>query len=208
MAVGIVGARAVAAAASVGTVGTAGMAGRIVGTAVPRRAKRRRPAWAERATVAAATGRTSGEGQVPVKFRCTGCRSKLYVPVRWTGTSVECPRCRTRVVVPPGAGDAAPATLEGPDIERSLDALEASPAGAFEAAPFTIGAEDSRSRRRRGRSGARSRSEEAAARGARRTAATVTLPAWVPYALAASMVVVGVASFFLGAWWAIAGKSP
>lgn len=145
---------------------------------------------------------------MPVKFRCTGCRSKLYVPVRWTGTSVECPRCRTRVVVPPGAGDAAPATLEGPDIERSLDALDVSPAEPFEVAPFTIDATDSRPRRRRGRSEAPSPDAAAAARGTRRTAATVTLPAWVPYALAASMVVVGVASFFLGAWWAIAGKSP
>lgn len=145
---------------------------------------------------------------MPVKFRCTGCRSKLYVPARWTGTSIECPRCRTRVVVPPGAGGEAPTTLEGPDIERSLDALEASPADDFNAAPFTIDTRDAASSQRRGRSRPRSRGADGAAQGARRRGATVTLPAWVPYALAASMVIVAVASFFLGAWWAIAGKIP
>ena len=63
---------------------------------------------------------------MPVKFRCTGCRSKLYVPVRWHGTSIECPRCATRVMVPAG-GAAPPTSLEGPEIERSLDALDGTP---------------------------------------------------------------------------------
>ena len=145
---------------------------------------------------------------MPVKFRCTGCRSKLYVPARWTGTSIECPRCRTRVVVPPGLGDAAPTALEGPEIERSLDALEPPAAEAFEGAPFTIVANDPPARPRSGRAGTRSRGAVAASPRVVARGATVTLPAWVPYALAASMVVVAVASFFLGAWWAIAGKSP
>lgn len=145
---------------------------------------------------------------MPVKFRCTGCRSKLYVPARWTGTSIECPRCRTRVVVPQGAGDGAPTALEGPEIERSLDALEPSPEEAFDAAPFTISTKDPPPRARRGRAGGRSRGGGPAADPGRPPGARVTLPAWVPYALAVSMVIVAVASFFLGAWWAIAGKTP
>lgn len=145
---------------------------------------------------------------MPVKFRCTGCRSKLYVPARWTGTSIECPRCKTRVVVPEGAADVAPTTLEGPEIERSLDALEPPAAEAFDAAPFSINTTVPSSRAQRGRAGARSPgSVPPTIKGGPRHA-SVTLPAWVPYALAASMVIVAVASFFLGAWWAIAGRSP
>ncbi len=139
---------------------------------------------------------------MPIKFRCTGCRSKLYVPARWKGTSIECPRCQTRVVVPAG-GDAAPTSLEGPEIERSLDALDPA-AEAFEVAPFAIDLETA-SKRRTGRGERRRiRAAPAPKRVGRRS--TVTLPAWVPYAFVAALLAVAAGGFALGVWWAAAGR--
>ncbi|MFM7249494.1 MAG: hypothetical protein ACKO5R_06325 [Planctomycetaceae bacterium] len=145
---------------------------------------------------------------MPIKFRCTGCRSKLYVPERWTGNSIVCPRCDTRVVVPDGGGGPAPGSLEGPSIERSLEELEPPGSEAFAAAPFAIDLDAAgrssgvgASRRRRSR-------KRGPAAAAPAKAAEVTLPVWVPYALAVAMVVVAVAAFFLGAWWAKAGAAP
>lgn len=145
---------------------------------------------------------------MPIKFRCTGCRTKLYVPERWTGTSIVCPRCDTRVVVPDGADRPAPGSLEGPSIEQSLEELEPPGSHAFAAAPFAIDVDAAArssavgtSRRRRSRKPGPAGSVSAKVPG-------VTLPAWVPYALAVAMVVVAVAAFFLGAWWAKAGAAP
>ena len=64
-----------------------------------------------------------------------------------------------------------------------------------------------RSRASRGTRNRRSKGAPPPAAGAA-TRPGVTLPAWVPYALAVAMVVVAVASFFLGAWWAKAGAAP
>lgn len=145
---------------------------------------------------------------MPIKFRCSGCRSKLYVPERWTGTSIVCPRCDARVTVPSGGDGPAPGTLEGPSIERSLEELEPPGSDAFSAAPFAIDVDaGTRSRASRGTRNRRSKGAPPPAAGAA-TRPGVTLPAWVPYALAVAMVVVAVASFFLGAWWAKAGAAP
>jgi hypothetical protein len=145
---------------------------------------------------------------VPIKFRCSGCRSKLYVPARWTGTSIVCPRCDTRVMVPDGTDGPAVGTLEGPSIERSLEDLDPPGAHAFSAAPFAIDIEaGARSTAVGGARRRRSRKSASASAGASKGPG-VTLPAWVPYALAVAMVVVAVASFFLGAWWAKAGAAP
>ena len=135
---------------------------------------------------------------MPIKFRCTGCRSKLYVPARWHGTSVVCPRCDTRVMVP--AGEAAtPTSLEGPDIERSLDALEPG-AEAFEAAPFALDLEAGSKKRGRDRKRRRSVPSAVPRRGGSRS--TVTLPWWVPYACMVALLAVAAGGFALGVWWA------
>lgn len=140
---------------------------------------------------------------MPIKFRCTGCRSKLYVPERWHGTSIVCPRCQTRVIVPAG-GDATPTSLEGPDVERSLDALDDTGA-AFDAAPFAIDL-GAAPRRQGRRSGARRGRKPAPAAKVAGRRATVTLPVWVPYAFMAAMLAVAAGSFALGVWWSTAGR--
>lgn len=62
---------------------------------------------------------------MPISFKCTGCRCRLHVPTRWGGTTVACPRCQTRVVVPdPGHSDAKSTRFERTDMERSLAALQ------------------------------------------------------------------------------------
>lgn len=135
---------------------------------------------------------------MPIKFRCTGCRSKLYVPARWHGSSIVCPRCETRVMVPAGGAD-PPTSLEGPAIERSLDALDPG-AEAFEVAPFAIdvgAGSKRRGRRGRRREGPPPPSPRPVAR-----RSLVTLPAWVPYAFVAALLAVAAGSFALGAWWA------
>jgi len=141
---------------------------------------------------------------VPIKFRCTGCRSKLYVPSRSVGTSIVCPKCETRVVVTAATAPALPTSLEGPAVEQSLEELEPVGAEAFAAAPFELDL-DPRRRAAPPRRGDRPSRSTAGGRSPRAAGPTVTLPAWVPYALAVAMVVVAVASFFLGAWWAKAG---
>ena len=137
---------------------------------------------------------------MPIKFRCTGCRTKLYVPARWTGTSIVCPRCDARVVVPAGTDGPGLGSLEGPSIEQSLEDLELPGSHAFSAAPFAIdvdaGARSTAvgaSRHRRSRGGGTASGASAKPGTSARPGATakpgVTLPAWVPYALAVAMVV-------------------
>jgi len=137
---------------------------------------------------------------VPIKFRCTGCKSKLYVPARWHGTSIVCPRCQTRVIVPAEAGGGAVTSFEGREVERSLAGLvpaaEPPPpaADAFEMAPFTVkvGARGGR-RRRKTRPPV-----------ARRSA--LTSWNWAPYAYGVAVVLVAVGAFLLGVWWAKRGS--
>lgn len=76
---------------------------------------------------------------MPISFRCTGCRCRLHVPTRWGGTSVACPRCKTRVVVP---GEDHPETtrtrFERTVMERSLAALERPRAGTLADPDFEV----------------------------------------------------------------------
>jgi len=132
---------------------------------------------------------------MPIKFRCTGCRSKLYVPERWHGTSIVCPRCETRVMVPAEAAGGIVTSFEGAAVEKSLEALVPDGDEPFRAAPFTVkvGAPG----RRRGK---RAPTPPAATR--RRT---VTLPEWVPYAFVAGLLLVSAGAFLAGVWWASRG---
>lgn len=132
---------------------------------------------------------------MPIKFRCTGCRSKLYVPARWHGTSIECPRCKTRVMVPADADGGIVTSFEGAAVEKSLEALVPEGDEPFRTAPFSVKV-DANGRRR----GKRSPKPKAPLR-----RPTVTLPAWVPYAFSVALVLVAVGAFFAGIWWASRG---
>lgn len=132
---------------------------------------------------------------MPIKFRCTGCRSKLYVPARWHGTSIVCPRCETRVMVPAEAAGGVVTSFEGAAVEKSLEALVPAADEPFHAAPFTVKV-GGKSRRR----GKRPVEPPAVRRGR-----TVTLPVWAPYAWGVGLVLVAVGAFFAGIWWASRG---
>lgn len=74
-----------------------------------------------------------------IAFRCTRCRARLHVPTRWHGTSVACPKCATRVVVPEaGAEGSTGSPFEHPDVERSLASLEGGAGGIFSDAAFEL----------------------------------------------------------------------
>ena len=132
---------------------------------------------------------------MPIHFRCTGCRSKLSVPARWHGTSIVCPRCETRVMVPAEAAGGAVTSFEGAAIEASLEALLPTAQELFEAAPFTV--KVSGKSRRKGKRSAR----PAAVVRQRR----VTFPAWAPYAWSVGSLLLAVGAFFAGIWWASKG---
>ena len=137
---------------------------------------------------------------MPIKFRCTGCRSKLYVPERWHGTSIVCPRCETRVMVPAEAAGGIVTSFEGAAVEKSLEDLVPDRDEPFRAAPFMIkvGA-PGRSRGKRGRG---KRTPKSAGVQRRRT---VTLPDWVPYAFGVGLLLVSAGAFLAGIWWASKG---
>lgn len=111
---------------------------------------------------------------------------------RRAGTTVSCPRCQTRVVVP-AAGEAAPPTrLEGRDVERSLAQLEPAPGGTFAEESFVIPAPEEPA-------GGQPRAASASA--------GVTLPRWALYALLVAFPAVAVVSFLCGClWMAAAGR--
>lgn len=76
---------------------------------------------------------------MPISFKCTGCRCRLHVPTRWGGTTVACPRCQTRVVVPGrDKAEAKSTRFERTDMERSLAALERPPVGALADPDFEL----------------------------------------------------------------------
>jgi DNA-directed RNA polymerase subunit RPC12/RpoP len=126
---------------------------------------------------------------MPIEFRCTRCRAKLHVPTRWGGTTVPCPKCQTRVVVPGVERGAAnpKMTFETREVEKSIAALEAAPGGSFAdpgfRLPDTLDA-----------AGAANAEDAAVA-----IPAGVTLPSWVIYALVILVPAVGIVSFLLGA---------
>ena len=132
---------------------------------------------------------------MPIKVRCTGCRSKLYVPARWQGTSIVCPRCETRVMVPAEAAGGVVTSFEGAAIEASLEALAPTADEPFDAAPFTV--KVSGKSRRKGNRPAR---PPAVVR-----QRTVTFPAWAPYAWSVGSLLLAAGAFFAGIWWASRG---
>jgi DNA-directed RNA polymerase subunit RPC12/RpoP len=123
-----------------------------------------------------------------IKFRCTRCRARLHVPTRWGGTSVACPKCSTRVVVP--AGEKPVTRFEQADVERSLDSLEPAPGGIFATASFEVPLH--------GESEDVAMADEDG----------MTRPRWTVYAHVTLVTVVAVVSFFLGALWMSSGLSP
>lgn len=129
---------------------------------------------------------------MPIGFRCTGCRARLHVPSRWTGTTVPCPKCGTRVVVPATASVPRTGTFEQAAVERSLATLQP-PAravgGIFAEETFELPVGDM---------------EEAAVAAADRRPSAITLPRMAVYAYAAALPIVALLAFLLGVWWASA----
>jgi len=122
----------------------------------------------------------------------------LHVPKRWAGNTMLCPKCGTRVVVPPAPPDATEGHEEGHQatafedraVERSLAALEVpaarKPGGIFAEESFELPpAEDF----------------PGAVLGRHPGAAGITLPRWTIYAYMSLLPVVAFAAFRLGCWW-------
>jgi len=140
---------------------------------------------------------------MPIQFRCTGCRSKLYVPARWHGTSIVCPRCETRVMVPAGAAGGVVTSFEGAAIEASLEALAPTAEEPFDAAPFTVKVSGKVSGKVGGNSRRKgNRPPRPPAVGRPRM---VTFPAWAPYAWSVGSLLLAVGAFFAGVLWASRG---
>lgn len=158
-----------------------------------------------------------GTGAMAIKFRCPGCRAKLYVPSRWRGNTIACPRCEAPAVVPAAGAEAppgSPAHFDSPAVEASLAALGGNRhEDPFGDAPVTLP--------RPGRSGrttptpAPDRSTAAgpvvvvskapAAPRPRGLRTPVTLPWWAVYAYLGTLTLSIVAAFFAGFWWASVG---
>jgi hypothetical protein len=125
-----------------------------------------------------------------IAFRCTGCRCRIHVADRRAGTTVSCPRCRTRVVVPTAVEPAQPTLLEGREIERSLAALEPVVGGSFAEESFVVPVPED--------------SDVGETHGGPRPAG-VTLPRWAIYAVLLAFPVVAAVSFVCGCLWMAAG---
>ena len=136
---------------------------------------------------------------MPIDFRCTGCRSRLHVPRRWSGNTLTCPKCGTRVVVPTAADEsrahAAPQAFEDTAVERSLASLRVPaagrPGGVFAEESFALPIPAD--------------TDPAGGVGGRRQVG-ITLSRRALYAyLTAFVALVAVllaAAFLLGCWWA------
>jgi len=157
---------------------------------------------------------TLREPAVAIKFRCSGCRAKLYVPTRWQGNTIDCPRCGAAAVVPPPALEKAPSAFDTKAVEASLAALAPGRQDdPFAQAPVTFTAP--RDRRRQSKGSRRAAAADgavaipvAAARSPRRgLRSPVTLPWWAVYAYLGLLTGSGVAAFFLGFWWASKGAA-
>lgn len=135
---------------------------------------------------------------MPIDFRCTGCRSRLHVPKRWAGTTLPCPKCGTRVVVPAapkGTGHHAtaenePTAFEDKAVERSLASLQVprvgKPGGTFADEAFELPSSDD---------------VHAFLRNGETVHGRMTLPRWAVAAYLAVIPFVAVAAFLLGCWW-------
>lgn len=127
---------------------------------------------------------------MPIEFRCTGCRSKLHVPRRWAGNTLPCPKCGTRVVVPPAAQRHEPTPFEDTGVEKSLAALDASRV----AAAGGIFAEDDFELPSADRGGVHP--------GAGMAREGITLSRRAIYAYVLLVPLVAAVAFRLGCWWA------
>lgn len=75
---------------------------------------------------------------MPMKFRCTSCTARLHVPRRWAGTTIECPKCTTRVVVPVEPDRSETVRFEDRSIEKRIEAFEAATLAAVTAAASAV----------------------------------------------------------------------
>lgn len=71
---------------------------------------------------------------MPMKFRCTACTARLHVPTRWAGTTIECPKCTTRVVVPLDPPARETVRFEDRSVEKQIEAFEAATLAVMNAA--------------------------------------------------------------------------
>lgn len=69
-----------------------------------------------------------------MRFRCTACTARLHVPSRWAGTTIECPKCATRVVVPRESPGPDSVRFEERSLEKRIEAFEAATIAAVTAA--------------------------------------------------------------------------
>lgn len=84
---------------------------------------------------------------MPMKFRCTSCTARLHVPRRWAGTTIECPKCTTRVVVPLEPPSESPVRFEDRSLEKKIEAIEAATIEAAQSAALQQAAADPESLR-------------------------------------------------------------
>jgi predicted RNA-binding Zn-ribbon protein involved in translation (DUF1610 family) len=136
--------------------------------------------------------------QMPIGFRCTGCRSRLHVPKRWAGNTLPCPKCGTRVVVPEAANgtgrhataEAEPTAFEDKAVERSLASLQAprvgKPGGTFADESFELPSPDD---------------VDAYLRTGESVHGRISLSRWAIAAYLAVIPVIAVGAFLLGCWW-------
>ena len=120
-----------------------------------------------------------------IEFRCTRCRVRLHVPNRWSGTTVPCPKCQTRVVVPGAGADRPKSRFETREVEASIAALEAPPGGVFATATFSLPASAAE--------------PEESPEPAIKVTPGVTFPRSAVYALGLVIPAIVVVSFLLGA---------
>lgn len=108
------------------------------------------------------------------------------------------------MTVPDAEAPIVAGTLEGDQVERSLEALDVPAEEAFSFVPRAGESGVSGPRRSPRRKGAAGRRR--APIGKVRATRTVTLPAWVPYAFPVAIVVVAAVAFVLGVWWGSTGQ--
>ena len=152
-----------------------------------------------------------------IKVRCNACRAKLYVPTRWQGNTIDCPRCGAAALVPPPAAEKPLEAFDTKAVEASLAALTPGrPDDPFPRAPVTFS--PPRESRRAGKT---TRQPAAAGSGVNDVAiqvapprpprpglrSPVTLRWWAVYAYLGLLTGCGVAAFFLGFWWASRGAA-
>lgn len=144
------------------------------------------------------TGPEAGDGldseqPMPINFRCTSCTARLYAPKRTAGTSIECPKCGRRVIVPAPSAWPDPARFEERDVERRIGAIG-------NASEEIVRLQDATGWQR-----------PAAGSAAGRAVGWPFLdrypfvPAWLVWAQGACIALAALAGFAVGLWWARGG---